>query len=74
MTDVTTIKSRQKALEHSNKNTFLQARIDIANHISAVAENAAVHNNTSIKDIRINRKREQQKTHIDYIERSFENE
>lgn len=74
MTDVTTIKSRQKALEHSNKNTFLQARIDITNHISAIAENAAVHNNTSIKDIRINRKREQQKTHIDYIERSLENE
>ena len=74
MTGVTTIKSRQKALEHSNKNTFLQARIDIANHISAIAENAAVHNDTSIKDIRINRKREQQKTHIDYIERSFENE
>lgn len=74
ITDVTAIKTHQKALEYFNKNIVLQAKIDIANHISVIAENAAIHNDKSIKNIRKNRKCEQQKTHIDYAERCAENE
>lgn len=52
----------------------LQAKIDLVNHIGIIAASAANQGNTSIKGIRDNRRREQHKTHIDYVKESSANE
>ena len=64
---VSDIRVRQEVLKNHEKTAVLQAKIDLANHISVIAENALNQNSVNIKNIRCNRKREQQRTHIDYV-------
>ncbi len=65
--EVETIKDSQKTAVKAATADNMQAKIDLVKHISIVAASAANQGNTSIKGIRDNRKREQRKTHIDYI-------
>lgn len=61
------IKERQKALIITERISAQQASIDLISDISVIADTVAIQGNTSIKGIRNNRKREQAKTHIDYV-------
>jgi len=67
MDEVDDMKSIQQALENENKTAVLQAGIDLAGHISAIAEGVGIKNGANIKSIRNNRKREQRRTHIDFM-------
>ena len=72
--DVETIIEAQKAAVKAATNANVQAKIDLAKHITVVAESAANQGNTQIKGIRDNRKREQRRTHIDYVKAGADNE
>jgi len=45
----------------------IQAKIDLAEHIEVIANTVAATGNNSIKNVRQTRKKEQSKTHIDYV-------
>lgn len=61
------IRARQKALIIAEKTAVLQAKIDLITDISVIADTTTAQGNASVKGIRNNRKREQAKTHIDYV-------
>ena len=61
------IKGSQKQHEKSMRSANLQAQIDLAGHIDAIANAAARSGDTNIKQIRHTRKKEQSKTHIDFV-------
>ena len=61
------IKGSQKQHEKSMRSANLQAQIDLAGHIEAIANTAARCGDTNIKQIRHTRKKEQSKTHIDFV-------
>lgn len=65
--------SRKAAAKAAAKDS-MQAKIDLANHIGIIAASAVNKGNTGIKGIRDNRRREQRKTHIDYIKGGAANE
>lgn len=67
ISEVEEIKHGQKAATKAVAADNLQAKIDLVNHISVIADSAVNHGQTNIKGIRENRKREQSRTHIDYI-------
>lgn len=62
-------KSREKALRGVN----LQAQIDLAGHIEAIASASAPHRDTNIKQIRYTRTAEQRRTHIDFVKGGVNN-
>lgn len=64
---VSDMKLKQKEIVNADRQAGLQAKIDLANHISVIAANAVKNGTTEIKGIRRNRQREQQKSHIDYV-------
>ena len=64
------VKAAVKAATADN----IQAKIDLVKHIGIVAASAINQGNTSIKGIRDNRRREQQRNHIDYVKESAANE
>lgn len=72
--EVETIKETQKTALKATAADNMQAKIDLVRHIGIVAASATSQGNTSIKGIRKNRRREQQKTHIDYVKESAVNE
>jgi len=72
--DVELIKEAHKAAVKAATEANMQARIDLAKHITVVTETAVSQGNTQIKGIRDNRKREQRKTHIDYVKAGANNE
>lgn len=72
--EVEAIKETQKAAVKAATADNVQAKIDLVKHISIVAASATNQGNTSIKGIWDKRRREQQKTHIDYIKESAVNE
>ena len=72
--NVEKMKSQNKIIVKTAAADNMQAKIDLAKHISVVADTATNQGNTSIKGIRDNRKREQRKTHIDYIKDGAANE
>ncbi len=45
----------------------LQAQINLAQHIEAIANNACGHSDVHMKNIRNTRKKEQMKNHQDYM-------
>jgi len=61
------IKKTQKAVIKAAAEDNIQAKIDLAKHISVVAENASGQGEIQIKGIRDNRKRERRNAHIDYV-------
>lgn len=60
------IQKKQKTVVKAEEHSGLQADIELAAHIQAVAENASKSRNVNIKGIRGTRKKEELKTHIDY--------
>ena len=67
LSEVSEILTKQQTLKKDTENTVLQAKIDLVNHISVIAENASGYGSADIRDIRKNRNREQKRTHIDYV-------
>lgn len=67
LSEVETMQKTQKQIVKEAIPQNTQAQIDLANFIEVIAANASNHNDTNIKDIRKTRKKEQQKTHIDYM-------
>lgn len=60
------MQEKQKRLVKAVKEDSIQAQIDLASYIETIASTAARHENTNIKGIRNTRKREQNKSHVDY--------
>ena len=67
------IKGSQKQHEKSMRRANLQAQIDLAGHIEAIANTAARSGDTNIKQIRHTRKKEQSKAHIDFVKGGVKN-
>lgn len=74
ISEVEAIKARQKTAVQSVTTDNLQVKIDLVNHIGIIAASAGNQGNTGIKGIRDNRRREQRKTHIDYVKGGAVNE
>lgn len=68
--EVETMQTGQKEIVKACASENTQAQIDLASFIETIASTAASDGNTSIKGIRSNRKREQAKTHIDFMEKA----
>ena len=62
------LQDSQRNITKGEMRNNLQAQIDLAQHIEAVAGNACVHTDVNIKDIRSTRKREQRRCHQDFME------
>lgn len=69
LSEVEILQTEQKELVKASVSENTQAQIDLANFIETIASAAASDGNTSIKGIRSNRKKEQEKTHIDFMEK-----
>lgn len=67
LSDVAILKSNQKELVKAVTCDKIQAQIDLAKYIEAVVSAATSHEDVRIKAIRNTRKREQDKTHVDYM-------
>lgn len=74
LTAVQEMQSAQKGIIKDAVQDNLQAKITLAEHISAIASNAGCTGTTSTKSIRENRKREQRKKHIDHMKTGNGNE
>ena len=61
------IQTIHKAITRDAVRDNLQAQIDLAQHIEAIAVGINSHNDVNMKDIRSTRKREQTKHHRDYM-------
>ncbi len=75
--DISTVdemKASQKAIVTALQRDSMQAKIDLANHISTIATTTQSKGDTEVKRIRENRQREQTRTHIDFIKDGTENE
>lgn len=65
--DVGLLKTSQKSREKAVRGANIQSQIDLARHIEAIANSSIRKTDTNIQQIRITRKREQMKTHINYM-------
>lgn len=61
------LQAAQRTIAKEASHDHLQAQIDLAQRISAIAQNAGSHDNVHIENIRSTRKREQIKRHHDYV-------
>ena len=62
------MKDMQREITKAASIDVLQAQIDLADHIQTIARSKTHFEDTKIKDIRKTRKREQQRTHRNYID------
>lgn len=60
------MQKRQRSLVRAEGHSSLQADIELAAHIQAIADNAKKSGNVNLKGIRGTRKKEEQKNHVDY--------
>ena len=65
--EVQELQTSQKDITRSVARENLQAQIDLAQHIEAIANNTCDHTDVHMKNIRSTRKREQMKNHKDYM-------
>ena len=63
------MQTEQKELVKASASENTQAQIDLANFIETIASVAVSDGSASIKGIRSNRKKEQEKTHINFMEK-----
>lgn len=61
------LQSDQRAITKNEMRNNLQAQIDLAQHIEAIAGSVGTHKDVQMKNIRSTRKREQMKNHQDYM-------
>ena len=67
LTEVQEIQDSQRTITRSATRDNLQAQIDLAQHIEAIAGSVGTHKDVHMKNIRSTRKREQMKYHKDYM-------
>lgn len=72
--EVQSMKSEQRMLERDSITANIQAQIDLASHIEAITNGANRHYDTNTSGIRSTRKKEQNRTHINFMEGSVKNE
>ena len=65
--EVDSLKTSQKSREKSLRGDNLQAQLDLAGHIEAIASSSIRCRDTNIKQIRNTRTTEQRRTHIDFV-------
>ena len=65
--EVQELQTSQKDITRSVARENLQAQIDLAQHIEAIANNTCDHTDVHMKNIRNTRKKEQMKNHQDYM-------
>ena len=73
ISEVKELQNKQQSIINENKPITLQAKIDLATHIETISSHSQK-GNADIKGIRSNRKKERQKTHIDYVKDGAVNE
>ena len=73
ISEVKELQNKQQTIINENKPITLQAKIDLATHIETISSHSQK-GNADIKGIRSNRKKERQKTHIDYVKDGAVNE
>lgn len=74
LVSVQSLKDNQKQFVNSFKEKTLQAQIELAEHIQTIASTAANNGNTSVKEIRVHRQREQRITHRDFVKEGVAND
>lgn len=67
LTSVQTMQAAQRAIIKDATQENLQAKIDLAEHICTIANQASSNGKTQVKSIRENRKRTQRQTYTDYM-------
>ena len=67
LTAVQELQASQRAIAKGSVRDNLQAQIDLAQHIEAIAGRANAHTDVHMKNIRDTRRREQTKNHRDYM-------
>lgn len=67
LVEIQELQSDQKAIAKNEMRNNLQAQIDLAQHIEAIAGSVGTHKDVHMKNIRSTRKREQMKYHKDYM-------
>ena len=72
--NVQTLQERQRDIVKEAVQDNIQAKINLAEHIQAISFNSSINNNTEIKSIRDNRKRERDKRHMDFMVKGEANE
>ena len=65
--EIQELQSDQRAIAKNEMRNNLQAQIDLAQHIEAIAGSVGTHKDVHMKNIRSTRKREQIKYHRDYM-------
>lgn len=73
LNEVHCIQKQQRELVKDVISENLQAKINLAEYINVISKEASRTSDVQIKNIRNTRKREQQKTHIDYLEEGIVN-
>ena len=73
LVEVDSLKASQKSREKSLRGDNLQAQIDLAGHIEAIASASVRRGDTNIKQIRNTRTTEQRRTHIDFVKGGAKN-
>lgn len=67
LTEVELMQEKQKELIRKEQHDSLQAEIELAAHIQAIAGNTRNNNDVDIKTVRSNRKKEQMKRHTQHV-------
>lgn len=70
---VEALQNSQKEIVKAAKSDNIQAQIDLSKHIEAIANSVCGHSDVNIKNIRTARKREQNRSHIDYAKEGVVN-
>lgn len=73
LAEVDSLKASQKSREKSLRGDNLQAQIDLAGHIEAIANASVRCGDTNIKQIRHTRTTEQRRMHIDFVKGGAKN-
>lgn len=73
LVEADSLKASQKSREKSLRGDNLQAQIDLAGHIEAVANASVRSGDTHIKQVRHTRTTEQRRTHIDFVKGGAKN-
>ena len=67
LVEIQELQNDQRAITKNEMRNNLQAQIDLAQHVEAIAGSAGTHKDVHMKNIRSTRKREQMKNHQDYM-------
>lgn len=66
--EIEMLKAQEKELKNMELKNNYQAKIDLANSIELISNNTSINSDVGLKDITENRKREEEKMHINFME------